>query len=44
MIRELRDLLNNLLHNKIENPELDLHSDTRGSAIIQTIVTLITSQ
>ncbi len=44
LVRELRQELDALLGDKIEAPELDLVTCPRGSRIIDTIITLISTQ
>jgi len=44
LVREIRLELDQLLADKIENPEMDLCTCPRGSRIINTIVKLITTQ
>ncbi|KAL5009094.1 hypothetical protein ScPMuIL_014675 [Solemya velum] len=44
LVRELRLELDQLLSDKIENPNMDLCTCPRGSRIIETIVKLISSQ
>jgi len=44
LVREIRLELDQLLADKIENPEMDLCTCPRGSRIISTIVKLITTQ
>ncbi|XP_071163439.1 putative ATP-dependent RNA helicase DHX57 isoform X5 [Mytilus edulis] len=44
LVRELRTELDQLLTDKIKNPHMDLCTCPKGSKIIDTIVTLITTQ
>ena len=44
LVRELRLELDQLLQDKIENPNMDLCTCPRGNKIISTIVKLITTQ
>lgn len=44
LVRELRLELDQLLQDKIENPNMNLCTCPRGSKIIDTIVKLITTQ
>ncbi|XP_070180183.1 putative ATP-dependent RNA helicase DHX57 [Littorina saxatilis] len=44
LLKELRVELDQLLEDKIQNPNMDLSNCPRGSRIIDTIVTLITTQ
>lgn len=44
LVREVRMELDLLLSDKIKNPHMDLHTCPKGSAIIQTIVKLVTTQ
>ena len=40
----MRSELDNLLEDKIANPQLDLSKDRRGAIIIKTITRLITTE
>ena len=44
LVCELREELEQLLQEKIENPNMDLMTCPRGSTIINTIVKLISTQ
>jgi len=44
LVKELRQELDSLLEEKIETPHMDLSTCPHGSRIIDTIVTLISTQ